>query len=394
MTVRPTSKSSVLPGFAYALLALTGLLALPGTFPATSRAAAMTPPQEINPDGYTSARVCGECHHDIYESWKNSLHAFSLTDPIFDTAYMLAIKEGGEEARVLCLRCHAPMTTYNRDYFLELGVTREGVSCDFCHTITAVHLDRPDNPYSIDPGLVKRSVIRQADSPAHEVAYSELHGTSEFCGGCHNYVSPSGSGIMTTYDEWKRSPYATEGTQCQDCHMVLSAGRVVEERVKSSATQIHLHRLIHDTDQLRSALTVEITESRRTADSFVVEVTVENVGSGHAVPTGMPSREVVLSVTVEGSRRDQSAERRFRKVVADASGRPLQHDFEALLYGARVLNDTRIGPRETRVERFRFNTPAPGPVTVTAVLSYRYAPRILRVQQMNIRLASAQRTVY
>ncbi len=326
------------------LVGFAGILPLPDTSAATSRAAARAPRQEINDDGYTSARVCGECHRDIYESWKNSLHAFSLTDPIFDTAYMLAVKEAGQEARVFCLRCHAPMTTYNGDYLLELGVTREGVSCDFCHTITAVHLDRPDNPYSIDPGPVKRSVIRNADSPAHEVAYSELHGTSEFCGGCHNYVAPGGSGIMTTYDEWKRGPYATEGTQCQDCHMVLSPGRVVEERIKSSATQIHLHRLIHDTDQLRSALTVEITESRRTADSFVVEVKVENVGSGHAVPTGMPSREVVLSVPAAGPRRDQSAERRFRKVVAADSGRPLQRDHEALLYGARVLNDTRARP--------------------------------------------------
>ncbi|MGB6368703.1 MAG: multiheme c-type cytochrome, partial [Thermoanaerobaculia bacterium] len=78
---------------------------------------------EVDPEGYTSARVCGECHSDIYESWKNSLHAFSLTDPIFDTAYMQAVKEAGEEARRVCLRCHAPMTMVNGDYELREGVT-------------------------------------------------------------------------------------------------------------------------------------------------------------------------------------------------------------------------------------------------------------------------------
>jgi hypothetical protein len=95
---------------------------------------AQEPQVEINPTGYTSARVCGTCHVDIYNSWKNSLHAFSLSDPIFDAAYMQAIKEQGAEAKRVCLRCHAPMTLANADYDLELGVTREGVSCDFCHT--------------------------------------------------------------------------------------------------------------------------------------------------------------------------------------------------------------------------------------------------------------------
>ena len=39
---------------------------------------------QITPDGYTSARVCGECHTDIHSTWKNSLHAFAITDPLFD----------------------------------------------------------------------------------------------------------------------------------------------------------------------------------------------------------------------------------------------------------------------------------------------------------------------
>ena len=52
---------------------------------------------EISTTGFTSARVCGECHVGIYDSWKNSLHGFSVTDPIFDTAFMQASKK--EEMR-------------------------------------------------------------------------------------------------------------------------------------------------------------------------------------------------------------------------------------------------------------------------------------------------------
>jgi hypothetical protein len=348
----------------------------------------------INPDGFTSARVCGSCHSDIYNTWKNSLHAFSLTDPIFDAAYMQALKEGGEEAKRMCLRCHAPMTLMNGDFDLEQGVTREGVSCDFCHTVTDVHLDNPERPYSLDLGLVKRSVLKKASSPSHEVAYSELHGTAEFCGGCHNYVAPSGASIMSTYDEWAKGPYAEEGVQCQNCHMVLSEGDVVSASIQKSASEIHLHNLIHDTDQLRSAMEVRVLTAKRTAHGLNVEVEVENVGSGHMVPTGMPSREVVLNVSVEADGDISQKERRYRKVVADEKGRPLKRDFEILLRGARVLTDNRIAPREKRQEGFRFDVPQTGSVKVKATLSYIYSPMVLDQRQLNIKLSESEKVVF
>lgn len=366
-------------------------LAVPG--PQAGRSPTPSPP-EIRADGYTSARVCGQCHADIYESWKNSLHAFSLTDPIFDTAYMQAVKEAGDDARRLCLRCHAPMTIVTGDLALEQGVTREGVSCDFCHTVTAVSLDGGDRPYELEPGLVKRSVLRYAESPAHRVAYSELHGRSEFCGGCHNYLAPSGSPIMGTYQEWREGPYAAEGVQCQECHMVRSAGEVVAGEIMDGPDQIHLHDLIHDTDQLRSAVEVEIVSVARRGDSVDVELAVENVGSGHMVPTGLPTRELVLTVAVEGRGSTwDTAERRYRKVVGDDRGRPLDSDWEVLLRGSRVLNDNRIRPRERRVERFVLDAPASGNLKVTATVSYRYSPVVLREQRMDIELGRSEEYV-
>lgn len=348
---------------------------------------------KINPDGYTSARVCGRCHTDIYNSWKNSLHAFSLTDPIFDAAYMQALKEAGDEAKRLCLRCHAPMVMTNGDYDLQEAVTAEGVSCDFCHTVTAVHFDRPEAPYSADVGLVKRSVLRKAASPKHDVAYSELHGKAEFCGGCHNYVSPHGAPIMSTYDEWRRGPYADEGIQCQNCHMVLSSGAVVSKEVKQSGNQIHLHNLIHNTDQLRSALAIRILKAERARSGLDVEVQLANVGSGHMVPTGMPTREVVLEVQVEYDSHIVSRERRYRRVVADERGNVLERDFEILLRGAKVIHDNRIAPREERVERFQFAVPKTGSVKVSASVSYLYLPMVLGQRRLDIELARAERVV-
>lgn len=359
--------------------------------PATSTAAQ----HEVSTSGFTSARVCGECHSDIYDSWKNSLHAFSLTDPIFDTAFMQAIKAAGDDARQVCLRCHAPMVMVNQDFELKEGVTREGVSCDFCHTVTAVHVDGRERPYDLDVGPVKRSVIRETSSPAHEVAYSELHMKSEFCGGCHNFINANGKAIMSTYDEWKSGPYAAEGRQCQDCHMVLTDGYVVREDVQESSSRFHLHNLIHDTDQLRSALTVQIANTVRSGNQLQVEVVIENVGSGHMVPTGMPSREVVLTVSVDNGRRVATKERRYRRVIADKKGKILKEDYEALLHGAQILNDNRIGPREVRTERFSFDLPiSDRRANVSASLSYLYSPVILHRQQMDVQLGRVERVVY
>lgn len=400
MRTRAVPVSTLLPS---AVAVVLGVLAFPslaigdqtGSEPSRRAASRGVADVEINPDGYTSARVCGQCHTDIYDSWKNSLHAFALSDPIFDTAYMQAIRASGDEARRICLRCHAPMTLINQDYDLRQGVTREGVSCDFCHTVTAVHLDRRDRPFSTEPGLVKRSVLRQAESPAHEVAFSELHGTSELCGGCHNYVAANGVAIMSTYDEWKSGPYAREGIQCQNCHMVRSAGHVVNEEVKVSGDEIHLHSLIHDSDQLRSALTIQILRAERTPSGLEVDIQIENVGSGHKVPTGVPTREVVLTVTADSAGHSRTQERRYRKVVADEKGRILKQDFEALLYGARVLTDNRIGPRETRLERITFPASRRTErVKVTATLSYVYAPMILDQRRLDVALGQDERFVF
>jgi hypothetical protein len=205
-------------------------------------------------------------------------------------------------------------------------------------------------------------------------------------------VSPGGASVLTTYDEWRDGPYAAQGIPCQSCHMALSPGRVAEHP-SSAGRQFNLHRLIRDTEQLRSALAIEITQVTRSADVVDVEVALENVGSGHMVPTGMPTREVVLTLSAESPGRSQTEERRYRKIIADSDGAVLETDVDVLLRGARILNDTRIAPGERRLERFRFRAFRDGPVTVRAVVSYKYAPAILDIRRMNIRLAEAERII-
>lgn len=353
-----------------------------------------TPVPQISETGYTSAFVCGRCHADIYSSWKRSMHAFSLSDPVFDVAFMQAVR-AEPAAKQLCLRCHAPVTLHNNDLDLVEGITREGVTCDFCHSVTAVNVGDKKAPYVVEPGRIKRSTMARANSPAHDVAFSELHSRSEFCGACHYHETENGTIVMGTFAEWQAGPYAREGVQCQDCHMVLGGGRVVHQEVKESSGPINLHDLIHDTNQLKSAVRVRVADLSYQEGALIASVEVTNVGSGHMIPTGVPNRELLLQVEArQGDGSVERREKRYRKVLAGADGKPLLLDYEAFLFARSVVSDNRIGPRETRRETFRFEIPAGERVEVTASAVYKYAPLILDQRPMAITLASDSRYIY
>ncbi|MGF1546092.1 MAG: multiheme c-type cytochrome, partial [Thiotrichales bacterium] len=70
-----------------------------------------TAPHEV------SSKVCGECHQEIYDEWKGSMHAQStaLTDPIHGAFYRSEVGDPTQEGQTMkdgkfpvCLGCHAP----------------------------------------------------------------------------------------------------------------------------------------------------------------------------------------------------------------------------------------------------------------------------------------------
>jgi len=111
------------------------------------------------------------------------------------------------------------------------------------------------------------------------------------------------------------------------------------------------------------------------------------------IPTGMPTREVVLQVTAESGGLTRTQTRVYRKVVGDEKGQILEADHEALLKGALILGDNRIAPRERRIERFNFPFRDSKTAKITATLAYRYSPRLVKVQEMNVQLGQVQRFI-
>lgn len=336
---------------------------------------------QINPDGWTSATVCGECHQSIYAVWQESLHAKAWSNPIFQAAYQRSIDAYGKEESRLCLSCHTPTVRHGNDFDVENAVTAEGVTCDFCHSVSAVELSDKTDPIRFAVGKTKYGPLRHAQSPAHEIIDSRLHTRSEFCAGCHEYRNANGVTVLGTYSEWKESSYAKKGKQCQDCHMPLVPGRVVALNVKRKTnSSVNLHNISgsHDIDRVRKAVTLELMGYEWLSDRAWVYVKVANEGSGHCFPTGLPNHRAVLEVTIhDGSKLVGRREIPFEVVMLDKDRRPLKREHEILVEAASIRSDTRLRPNEVRTIDISFRDLKATRLVLNAQLYYTYSTEVL-----------------
>lgn len=352
--------------------------------------------KSLQPSSMASSETCKACHEEIYFHWKKSTHAMSLEDPIFKAAYMESYFNSAGDSKYACLPCHAPATFINGDFDLKQDITKEGVSCDFCHSIKKVDLANRDNPFEFEFGKIKRGPLAKDASPAHETQASDLFKSSELCAGCHEYTNDHGVSVLGTYSEWKESAQAKEGIQCQTCHMPLVTGYLVKPDVKVAKSKtINLHAISasHSTEQLQKALRVKIEDIYEEKDVMQVTVAVSNVGSGHMVPTGIPSRKLILSVSIQTPNEHFHQQRTYQRVVLDESGNEIKKECEVFLKSARVASDNRLRPKETRRERFAFAKPKNKKMTVTAKVEYLYRTNVLQPTEMRVKMAEDVKTL-
>jgi hypothetical protein len=330
---------------------------------------------------------------DIYSMWRRSMHSRAVLDPIFEASYMQAYLDTAGEAARICLRCHSPTTTLTGDLELREPLSREGVTCDFCHSVAAVDLGQRDRPFRVVLDGAKRGPLADAASPVHGVVKSKLHESAEFCAGCHEYTNDLGIPILSTYTEWKASPQAAEGKTCQHCHMPLQSGETVRAGVrKIDRGSINLHNIsgMHSSEQVRAAATAKLLSVERDEHNrAVIRVEVANVGSGHSIPTGLPTRKLRLKVVLfAGGREVRRFERLYQKELLDDSGLLIKEDHRVML-DARILSrDSRLGPGERRLEEFIAPVPPGQELRAEMTLHYLYEPNILTREKLSIEIAT------
>lgn len=348
---------------------------------------------------YQSAFDCKACHPGIYDIWKKSLHADAVSDPVFQAAFVSAIAKYGPDTRAYCLSCHSPTTMITKDYDLNEPISREGVTCDFCHTITNVVEARPQKHFDIQIGNTKFGPLQGVDPIGGlEFRYSVLHQSSMLCSGCHELESIEGVKILGTYSEWKEGPYAARNIHCQNCHMPEQPGvPVVDDTIRKSSHNAHAHEFLggHSQIRLEKSATVTVT-TKSSGDSVVADVYVTNSEAGHYLPTGIPTRKLVLTVTLqdENGNVTGSFERFFEKILADKKGNEITETEVAMMEAAKILKDTRLKPKETWHEQFTFTgIQKSGAYVVNANLKYKFAVAVLERNVMSVEVANASRAV-
>ena len=390
------------PGLRLALAAAAALAC------AQARAESLGKPE--SPTGYWPSAVCARCHVRAFEQHLRSRHETSFTSPLFQAQYFEQLlpaasrdAELAAEART-CTACHAPVAfAYARDRATSAVVSDPsltGVTCDLCHTISGFVGPAPQNGNFIStPSDVKLGPLPRP-TDWHR-GYSSLHAKSELCAVCHEAVNQHGLRVKATFTEWKKSPFAQAGLQCQDCHMSKDGLLVEGGRYESGTAaqvafaalpteqRLHSHQFpgVHSGAPTEGVVTVSVATPARRAragEPAQVRVLVDNRKTGHRFPTGSAELRLLWlevaataggkTVPVPATSRAMggygragdgeddarwlgtdvpAGSRTYREVLVDARHRQTLSPWEAV----SIAWDNRLHPGEIREEVYTVTFP-------------------------------------
>lgn len=362
--------------------------------------------------------ACGECHPTIVSQWIGNAHGSAVSNARFFSLYNGTDLSGAHPVAPgyvadfpgttgNCASCHAPGAAVDHYMATDMNEVRDvvtaGIHCDFCHKVGGAYLDTTTGSvYPNVPGVQGLRVLRPPvgdniffgpyDDIHDPDTYLPLMSESQFCAPCHQF-SFWGTPVYESYDEWLRSPYATERVTCQNCHMPPTGDEYFAlpevGGLPHPPAQIpsHLQRGALDVALLQETVELSLTATQEGAE-IVVTVTITNSGAGHHVPTDHPGRHLLLTVLAgdeQGQALVQSAGdvippwggpqsglpgKTFAKVLQDAQS----GEMPVVSYWKQSLiaSDNRIPALATDKSQVRFRLPATaGTVTVQAELRLR-----------------------
>ncbi len=433
-------------------------------------------------EGIHGSAACGTCH-TAYQEWEADAHGQSATNYRFLSLYagtdihgnksplsVLNPKTGvaqppdlkqpyygpgfkldNPERTGVCATCHTPIaakipttsgcgwqgchTSYTAQVSdlvpdgaspLHLkGDAAEGISCEFCHKIANVQINKDDGlPYGDSPGILSLKLLRpqpdhdlffgpfddvvRTDLPTPRDSYLPLQSQSQFCASCHygimggivqNMKVTKGVLVYSSFAEWLKSPYNNEqkGKTCQQCHMPTGLHNYFAFPEKGGQIRdpqrIHGHQMLGKNDPSFMQQAVSMTATAQIKNNaLTVDVQVINDNAGHAVPTDSVLHHIMLIVTAKDAKgktlalRDGATLPKWTGNYADQPGKVFAKVLRdtwtnevptaAFWRPVEVVSDTRLMPLVADQSRFAFQAP-PGAATVTVQLVYRRAPQQL-----------------
>jgi hypothetical protein len=299
------------------------------------------PPQGPPPKGWSALEAslqpkdCGACHPVQYGDWRTSVHAASMGPGV--AGQVDEMTATNPAAGLECAPCHSPLAEQSAVRRTRAGVVAnpahdpslrgQGVVCAACHLRSRQRFGPPRRDGTLG------SATPRARLPHRGVTRTPAFLSAEFCRDCHQFtphgLAVNGKLLQNTYEEWKASPFARAGTQCQDCHM---------------PDRRHLWRGIHDEAMVRSGLEITLVPDNPTlvaGEDFTLTLSVRNAGVGHAFPTYVTPRAILRGELI--GRAGEVVAGTRREIVI---GREVELDM------SREFSDTRLLPGQSAALRY------------------------------------------
>jgi len=284
----------------------------------------------LSPSNFRSSSICGTCHPNHYAQWQTSMHAYATKDPVWRALVAIRQADFNGERDQFCIQCHSAIATrggevvpnFSFDDFSPIAL--EGITCEACHKVSGLAREYNSGHILDETGPIRGPIQDPTPNGFHESRYSPLHDSSAFCGGCHDVIEQNNLILERPFEEWKSSPAAAEGRNCQSCHMPTYRGKAAPFDNVPERDNLHIHRFIGVDMPLKDdfitdpvlfeELRAEVVALLRSAGSVKVEtatnvkageqldlfVTVRNLIDAHSLPTGATfNRQLWLAVTVK-----------------------------------------------------------------------------------------------
>lgn len=403
---------------------------------------------------------CQNCHPDQYNQWLGSpMQKTGLNKWVFDVYDGRGTPGGGglpdgsgtpggdngfvyqrdsvhrlEKPNSDCSACHSPVhwltdidTAGMGDITAPNADMMNGVQCEVCHRAYDVPADKSNFPgvfpeaftFLRGPQRVEFGLIGDAtyDNNIMKPAYNPIL-SAQLCSACHednvdhdnddDYEDPGSVPHETTYSEWRSYQALQGGTAltCVGCHMPATNSDMyclfVEGREPGT---IRNHLILGTTPAyLENALTLNVTREAPLG-KLNVSVDLTNTGAGHAVPTGVVIRNVILLVqaTAPGGQALEQLEGDqvdFIGGIGDPSlgnyaGMPGMSFYKNMQSGigeqgifyteaVTIASDNRIMPGQSYLGDFSFAVPAglsSSDIEVNVRVIYRRSFRTLTLQK-------------
>lgn len=288
--------------------------------------------------------VCQVCHPNQVNEWNGSIMATAGQNTWMHDIFNGDGTPGGQGGFVytrdsvhanaqpdsVCASCHQPESYVSAGYsgpiqspsdvgYPNAGATH-GVSCETCHKIANVDLEKMNfpgiHPEAVTFNLPESGQVQYGLLP--DVSFN-LPGLMEptyqpqlvaqVCGTCHQdqvdvHEDGTFAGVTSepTFNEWKDSPYGDPNSgqykTCIDCHMPPSGfvNICANQNIPRDPNTIRSHDIKGTSPEyLENA--VELTVASSVVGSQLnVTVDIENTMAGHHVPTGVSIRNMILVV--------------------------------------------------------------------------------------------------